>query len=211
MSIDSVIFDLDGTLWDPTKVVYEAWSEKASRFGYHITPKDMQGVMGLQLRDIGRKMFPELDDETAMALMKDACRYECELITQKGGVLFGGVIEMLSNLSAEYRLFIVSNCQDGYLQAFFAYHKLDKYFSDYTYSGDRKATKGENIVELMKKRSLRAPIYVGDTQGDCDASKFAGIPFVFAAYGFGSVNADVPCIYSPLELVELIKCGKPIQ
>ena len=40
---------------------------------------------------------------------------------------------------------------------------------------------------LMKKNNLNSPVYVGDTQGDADACKMAGIPFIFAEYGFGDV------------------------
>jgi phosphoglycolate phosphatase len=205
MKIDSVIFDLDGTLWDATTPVFQAWSAIAERSGYKINAADMQGVMGLQLGPIGHILFPELADDKAMTLMKEACRYENELITKNGGRLFDGTEEMLKTLSAKYPLFIVSNCEDGYLKAFFDYHKLDMYFTDCIYSGDKKATKGENIAGLVKKHSLKSPIYVGDTQGDYDAASFASVPFVLAAYGFGRVSARVPEIASPLELVELIK------
>ncbi len=31
-------------------------------------------------------------------------------------------------------------------------------------------------------------MYVGDTQGDRNAARLAGIPFVYASYGFGNVE-----------------------
>ena len=36
---------------------------------------------------------------------------------------------------------------------------------------------------------MKNPIYVGDTNGDMEASYYAGIPFVYAAYGFGDVES----------------------
>lgn len=39
----------------------------------------------------------------------------------------------------------------------------------------------------MERNGLRDVVYVGDTQGDADACRDAGVPFVFAEYGFGDV------------------------
>ena len=47
--------------------------------------------------------------------------------------------------------------------------------------------KGENIRLVMARNGVRRAVYVGDTQGDADAAKKAGVPLIFAAYGFGRV------------------------
>ena len=69
-------------------------------------------------------------------------------------------------------------------------HKLEKYFEDTECHENTGLSKGENIRLMIKRNSIDKAIYVGDTQGDCDATRFAGIPFVFAEYGFG--NAENP-------------------
>ena len=38
------------------------------------------------------------------------------------------------------------------------------------------------------RRGVVSTHYIGDTKGDCDASKEAGVPFIFASYGFGNVT-----------------------
>ena len=38
------------------------------------------------------------------------------------------------------------------------------------------------------QRFLRKAVYVGDTAGDENASKEAGIPFIWARYGFGTAT-----------------------
>ncbi len=48
----------------------------------------------------------------------------------------------------------------------------------------------------MERNSLDRAVYVGDTQGDLDASDSAGVPFIHAAYGFGTVNKEVPAVNS---------------
>ncbi len=39
-------------------------------------------------------------------------------------------------------------------------------------------------------------VYVGDIQGDYDASMDAGVKFIHAAYGFGTIEDKVPEIHT---------------
>lgn len=204
MLCDSVIFDLDGTLWDSTDIVAKSWDAKAQEVGHQITKADIQGIMGLQLPEIGERFFPAMPVEQRQKLLLSCCVYECEVIRREGGVLYEGVEKMLRELSQKLPLFIVSNCQDGYIQAFLAYHKLSGFIKDYEFSALKGYSKGENIQFVMKRNHLKNPVYVGDTQGDCDASSFAGIPFIFAKYGFGQVNQYDSCIDTPEDLLTLV-------
>jgi phosphoglycolate phosphatase len=88
-----------------------------------------------------------------------------------------------------YRLFIVSNCQRGYVEAFFDNSQLSHYFEGHQCFGTKMLPKSENIREVVAQYGLQAPVYVGDTPGDLTASQAAGVPFVFATYGFGCLNA----------------------
>ncbi|WP_306416999.1 HAD family hydrolase [Halobacillus sp. Marseille-P3879] len=98
---------------------------------------------------------------------------------------------------------MVSNCQDGYIEAFYKYHKLEKYFDDYENPGRTGLSKGENIQLIIDRNNLSAPVYVGDTEGDRKAAVYAGIPFVYAQYGFGQVSGYDEVIESFDELVKL--------
>lgn len=59
---------------------------------------------------------------------------------------------------------------------------------DYENPGRTGLSKGENINLIIRRNNLTAPIYVGDTEGDLNAARYAGIPFVYAKYGFGQVS-----------------------
>lgn len=207
MNIDGIIFDLDGTIWDSTEVVSKAWNQVLSNtkeIKKIITKEDMEGVMGLQLPEIGEKLFTGVDVEMRERLMESCCNLENDLIRQEGGRLYPNLEETLEILSKKYPLFIVSNCQHGYIEAFFSYHKIEKLFVDFEDSGDRGFSKGENIKRLIKKNGLKNPVYVGDTQGDCDAARFANIPFIYAKYGFGKVKNKDYIIESIDKLIELL-------
>ena len=64
--------------------------------------------------------------------------------------------------------------------------------------------KAENNKLIIKRNNLQSPIYVGDTQGDCNSAKEAGIPFVYCKYGFGKdVNGYDYAIDKFEDLLEL--------
>jgi phosphoglycolate phosphatase len=208
MNIDSIIFDLDGTLWSSTDVVRKAWNEVLR--GYEeikseITNEDLEGIMGLQIKDIGKKLFPYLGEVMQGKILKECCELENEYLAEQGGILYGNLEEVLIELSRSYKLFIVSNCQCGYIEAFLKYHKLGKYFTDFENPGRTGLTKGENIRLIMERNHLSNPVYVGDTEGDFKAAKFAQIPFIYARYGFGEVEGYDYVIDSLNELMEIVK------
>ncbi len=186
--MDSIIFDLDGTLWDSRKEVCIAWNEVLKDFDIvkkEVTVEDMTSTMGMLLVDIGRKLFPELDDENVKKVLAACCQRENEYLTKNGAKLFDNLESTLEKLSRKYKLFIVSNCDDGYIESFLEAHKLGKYFTDTECPGRSGLNKAGNNKLIIERNNLKSPIYVGDTQGDCNSAKEAGVPFVYARYGFG--------------------------
>ena len=102
-------------------------------------------------------------------------------------------------------LYIVSNCQDGYIQCFGRYTGLERYICDFECSGVTGLSKGENIRLIARRNFLRSPIYVGDTAMDEESARSAGVPFIHAAYGFGQALAPDAVIHNPLELLDIIE------
>lgn len=193
-----IIFDLDGTLWDSSEQVVAAWNmalSKRSETDLQITVADMTSYMGKTMEAIAELMMPEIDLDVRLDIMNDCCEMEHEYLKDHSGKLFPKLEETLIKLNEKYKLIIVSNCQDGYIQTFFHCNpQLEKYFADFECPGRTGKGKGENIKLVIERNNIDKAVYIGDTQGDCDASDFAGIPFVHAAYGFGKINRDVPSI-----------------
>jgi len=204
---DSIIFDLDGTLWDSTKEVALAFNkvltERHPEVTDEVTAERLQQLFGLPLDIIAVKLFQSTTEQHAIEVMGECCDYECDYLAEHGARLYEGLEETLSELSKKYKLFIVSNCQEGYIQCFFkAYPHLERYFIDYEYPGRSGKLKADNIRLVMHRNELKQPVYVGDTQGDANAAQDAGIPFVFARYGFGEVTEYADVIDSLPELAE---------
>lgn len=189
--IDSIIFDLDGTLWDSTDGICKTWNIILNEYGNlrePITVKELEGCMGLLLDDISRKLFPKESPAMQKELIDKCCDLEVEYLSEHGGMLYDGLEDTLKYLKQKYRLFVVSNCQSGYIESFFKGHNMSKYFDDIECAGNTGLEKGENNKLIIKRNNLKNPVYVGDTNGDLLSARVAGIPFVYARYGFGNVK-----------------------
>ena len=59
------------------------------------------------------------------------------------------------------------------------------------------------VIKGAKENNLKNRVYVGDTQGDANACREAGIPFILADYGFGNVPDPDARIQKPLDLISM--------
>lgn len=198
-------FDLDGTLWDSLRAVSDSWKQAAKSVPGVKAPTDemIKGVMGMPPREIAINLFPDETEERAVELFALCTEIEIAHVARVGGVLYDGLEETLKYLSAKYPLYIVSNCQKGYIEAFLSYHKLGKYFVDTENAENTGLTKGRNIRLVMERNGFDETVYIGDTAGDQRAAKEAGVPFIFASYGFGQADSPERTIASIKDLQEL--------
>ena len=198
-----IIFDMDGTLWDSAEGVAKSWTEVVNEEydrARVITTKDIQNVMGRTMDKIAEIIFPNLDEAARLELMEHCCQYENEYLREHGGILFPQLEETLKILKEKYHLYIVSNCQSGYIEAFLEHYGFGHYFDDIECYGNNLLSKGENIRLLVERNKLTKAVYVGDIQGDYDATVEAGLPFIYAAYGFGTIAQETAKINSLPEL-----------
>lgn len=191
----AILFDLDGTLWDSAKQVADSWNialADCPDVSLRFTTKMVRQSMGRVLEEIAGMWFPEMSPARREEVIRHAAEVELEYLKTHPGKLFPKARKTLAELSRSYELYVVSNCQVGYIEGFFEGTGLRKYFLDSECAGRTGKPKAENIHLVMKRNSLERCIYVGDTQKDCDAADGAGIPFVHAAFGFGQINRTVP-------------------
>lgn len=208
IKIDSLIFDLDGTLWDSTNQIADAWNllleQKSYKKREKITAKELHQNMGLPMYEIAKNLFPFEKESFRNNLMDEMGVFENEYLIKKPGILYDGIKEVIENLKKKIPLFIVSNCQSGYIEAFLKAYDFEKYFKDIECWGNTKLSKGENILKLLKRNNLKSPIYIGDTNGDFKATIFANVPFIYASYGFGDVCEKTNKINHIAEIFDFI-------
>ena len=209
-----IIFDMDGTVWDSSGNVARSWTVKVHEAGYTdktVTREDIQSVMGKPMDVIADTLFTY----TVKGPERDALRYSCEnyeneYMREHGGDMYDGVLETWAKLKEMgYHIYIVSNCQAGYIESFLYYFDIpygtaDDLVEDIECYGNNLLQKDENIKLLAERNGLTNACYVGDIQSDYDSTVKAGFPFIHARYGFGSINAEVPYIDSFGELIKVV-------
>ncbi len=189
MNFDSIILDVDGTIWNTTGIVAKAWNkviDETFPTVSHVTADILKGQFGKTMDVIADNLFPNLNKDEKTILMDNCCKEEQRaLIENNENITYKGVIETIQRLSERVPLFIVSNCQKGYIELVIKKNKIESFIKDFECFGNTGFTKDKNISLIAERNGLKKPVYVGDTQGDYDACIKAGVPFIWAAYGFG--------------------------
>ena len=204
--MDSIIFDVDGTLWDSTEIVAQAWTwylQTREHMDITLTSQRLMSLFGQLLPDIARQLFPDVSEEEQLRLIDGCCQAEHRALLKECAPLYEDLEKALALLSAKYSLYIVSNCQSGYIEVFLEATGFGKYFKGHLCNGDNNLDKGSNIALIAQNYSMESPVYVGDTMGDFLSCRKAGVPFVFASYGFGKVPEPDKIITKPMDLVDL--------
>ena len=191
MKTDSIIFDLDGTLWTSLDACVMAWNktlEKTSVENFTVTAEMVTGYMGKLLDIIIKEEYNFLPTSKQAEIAIAFAEQEKLHMQQYGGSLYPHVREGLTSLSKTHKLFIVSNCLEGYIENFLQQHKLEQFFIDFECIGNTGKPKSDNIALIISRNALANPVYVGDTMGDYEAAIKNNILFIYAAYGFGKVE-----------------------
>lgn len=184
-----LILDIDGTLWDTRQIIARGWNKGIAEDGRSRVRVDADGLrklLGKTIAHIAQELLVDVPAEDRQEIMENCLRWEhLELEADPCRVTYPGLAEGLRALAENHRLFIVSNCENGYVDLFLEKTGLREFITDAEWYGRTLACKGESIRILMERNEIQKTVYVGDTQGDLEAARQAGIPFVWAAYGFG--------------------------
>ena len=207
MNYESLIFDIDGTLWDSRQLVAEGYNIQLKKEGLShlaVTAEDLRPLFGKVMTEIADVILSSIDPSERYDLMERCMKTENDyLFANECRIGYPRVKETLAQLSKKHRLFIVSNSQCGYPELCIEKLGLKPYIEGHMCFGDTGTSKGKTIRTLMEKHNIGSCIYIGDTQGDLEACKEAGIPFIFCTYGLGTAESWDAKINSIDELLNM--------
>ena len=204
--IHNVFFDIDGTIWDTTEVVAKGWQRAVDETGYSkvkITGDLLKKEFGLPMNIIADHVFCDLDDEEKKAeLLELCCKYEHEeLVNCKKDLSYEGIVDEIDKLfdKGGYQLFVVSNCQKGYIELMLDKLGIRYCFDDFLCFGDTGRPKGETMRALINRWMIYGDesVYIGDSEVDIATAQSSHIPCISVDWGFRShayledVKADV--------------------
>src|ERR1700759_5072641 len=117
---DSIIFDMDGTLWDAVDTYAESWNIVFKEMGIsiHVDRIELAKMVGWEGKKVHAVLMPDFDDGKRQEIYAKVNALRRVMLPRDGGVLYEGVKEGLALLATKYKLYIVSNCAAGIIRLF---------------------------------------------------------------------------------------------
>lgn len=209
MKYKNLIFDVDGTLWDSREIIARGYNSQLAEEGLShlsVTAEGLKKQFGKVTSVIADSLFASIPVPDRYHLLERCMARQTQTLkADPCEVGYPGVKETLARLAENHRLFIVSNSECGYPQLCIDKLGLNEYIQDHLCHGDTGLSKGKTIRILMERNGIPQEdvIYIGDTQGDYEATLEAGIPFIWCTFGFGTPDGYAAKVDQLSELLEL--------
>ncbi len=190
---DNILFDLDGTLTDPSVGITNSVAYALEKFRITVEDKKiLYKFIGPPLVESFSKYYGFSNEDA-----EKATAYYRETFSVKGlyeNEVYLGVIELLKTLKSKgKRLILATSKPEKFANEIMRYFDLTKYF-DYicgaTFDSTRN-TKDAVIEYALKEANITdksKTVMIGDRHHDIDGAKTNGLDSIGVLYGFGSIE-----------------------
>jgi len=190
----SIIFDMDGTLFQTDRILELSLEETFE----HLKSRDLwdkeapspietyRAIMGVPLPQVWETLLPEHADEIRSEVDQ---HFLTTLITniQKGkGALYAGTLEVLAYLKENgFPVYIASNGLKPYLAAIVRYYGLDAWVTE-TFSIEQidSLDKADLVKSIIGKYGFEKGAVVGDRLSDIRAAQANGLLAIGCRFDF---------------------------
>ena len=158
----SLIFDIDGTLWDSRAIVAKGYNDYLLEIGrpdLQVDAEYLKPLFGKTMTEIADIMLCSIPVPQLYDVMRGCMDREDEFLNEDPcDIAFPGVKETLEKLKESYRLFIVSNAQCGYPELMMDKLGIRPLFEGWMCFGDTGLPKGDTIRILMERHGIEDAI-----------------------------------------------------
>lgn len=208
MNIDTVIFDLDGTLIDSAPSILASMKAAFDTVGHPPCRAFEPQLIGPPLREtlatLAGTENPALLDALSAAFMA-----HYDHVGYRAAEPYAGASELLEALCGQgFRLWIATNKRSHPTRLILEHlgwqHHFTGVVSPDTFTPATRS-KTEMLGQILARHPLdqRRTLYVGDRQEDLAAAQAHGIQFAYASWGYGGYGGEAPmpgAAASPLQL-----------
>lgn len=203
-NINTLLFDLDGTLLDSFAVHLEVFKTTFAQFGIQLTEENFLSTYSPNWYKTYEALGLRKEDWAA------ADAFWLKQAEKKTAQLFPGVNETLIKLNENYTLGLVTSGSKSRVVRDLKATGIANYFKTIVTGDDIKTPKPspeglELALRNLKKHADEA-VYIGDSSADCEMAKAASIYFIGVNSEFDSLNPNHPdyLIQSIIELQGLM-------
>ncbi|GAA0107899.1 MULTISPECIES: HAD family hydrolase [Clostridium] len=207
-NVRNIIFDMDGTLVDTSKITVEACQRTAKEFSLPVRKyNEIAGLIGYADPEFFFRMYPKVNRNYIISFGKAVAKREHEyMIAHKEEILFDGVKELLIDLKKRgYYLSIASTGSLDHVNTALKASNIYNIFNDIKCN---EAIKIEMVKKIISSGPEGEWLILGDRRKDFEAGNSNNIITVGAEYGFGDEEEmklfDLT-IDSPKKLFKLIE------
>lgn len=214
--MDTIIFDLDGTLLNTLEDLTDSVNYAMEKFGFPVhTIEEIRSFVGNGAPKLIERSIPQGTEnpsyEAVLAAFKEYYAAHCEDRTNP----YEGIMELLAQLKEKgCRMAVVSNKFDGAVKRL-----CKKYFGEYFEaaigeSADVKRKPApDTVYRALRELSCDGSraVYVGDSEVDIQTAQNASLPCISVTWGFRTEEQlraagaqERLMIRTPQELVPLL-------
>lgn len=196
-NIDTIFFDVDGTLFSSEEMLETVYQESIAKFFKEKgikerlpTLSEILPYIGLPVKEIFRNLLPFLKEEERDEISQNVLITLVEKINNGEGLHYDGVKETVEYLyKKNYKIFSASNGRKPYVEAILKVNQIYDYFTEIVCIDNQTIFNKSDIVRYVIKKNNLEPkksILIGDRESDKIAAKENHIYFIAAEYGHGS-------------------------
>ncbi|MBS7526299.1 HAD-IA family hydrolase [Fusibacter paucivorans] len=187
--INTVIFDLDGTLLDTLEDLADSVNAALSAEGFPVrTLEEIRTFVGNGAEQLIRRSIGNGVDDAVVQKVLSVYKAHYDHNCQNKTVLYPGIAELLEKLKADgYKMAIVSNKhQEAVKPLYEAYFETMIDVAIGQQAAYRKKPDPDSVflaIQALDADRERA-VYIGDSEVDLETAKRANLPCVLVTWGF---------------------------